>query len=76
MRGAIRILEGRQALAAGDAGWHRIVRDGLQTERGMRAAWWVRRAIRTLESGGEAPPDEVSEAAAIDVRLGVVATTF
>ena len=49
-----------------------VIRRGLPALRSVGAAWWIRRAIRLLELGHDATPEELVEAAAIEGRLGLV----
>jgi hypothetical protein len=76
VRGAIDVVDGalgvRRADADADADAVETLRSGLSRLRTMRATWWVRRALRLLETAGAATDDELDEAAAIEARLGVV----
>ncbi len=72
IRGVIDIVEGRLRLATDTVGAVESFRSGLRSVRDMRAAWWVRRALRLLEAAEAATPAEVAEAIAIEARLGIV----
>jgi class 3 adenylate cyclase len=72
IRGVVDVLEARVRLEDGTGDAVALSRSGLAYLRGMRAAWWIRRALRLLEAAGHATPAEVAEAAAIEARLGVV----
>ena len=66
IRGVVELLEAHLRLCdrSGDA--VEPARSGLTLVRGMRATWWVRRALRLLERAGGATPDELAEAEAIE----------
>jgi class 3 adenylate cyclase len=70
IRGVVDVLEARLLLGAGSDAIE-MLRSGLGLLRGMRAAWWTRRAIRLLEAAGDTTPEELAEAEAIEARLGV-----
>jgi hypothetical protein len=72
IRGVVDVIEGHRRLRDGRPGAADVLRSGLALVRGMRATWWVRRAIRLLEAAGSATPEELAEASVIEARLGVV----
>jgi hypothetical protein len=52
-----------------------IARGSLAPLRRVDAAWWIARALRTLERVGEATAEERAEAVAIEHRLGSIGPT-
>ncbi len=70
--GAIGVERAMAEAAGGDpAAVVRLARSALVPLREVGAAWWIARALRTLERVDAATNDEQREAAAIERRLGL-----